>query len=209
MNQLINECIANIDVSALERLYQFNDWYDQKMQRLTAQKLTEQKLDYMPSPEDILEAEERRKLAVKLCRIIEDKVGTRDMYLLYQFYVERRNAIELSKEFNIDRCSVYRKIRRIKKRALRALEDYMAVAREILPVDEWSTNIKGSNFPMFQYEFEMYRPTTPYKYKGKVHLHTKCQVINYLKQAFGDSETKCPICFTRTGTNQCRCKTIN
>lgn len=209
MNQLINECIANGDVSALERLYQFHDWYDQKMQKSIAQKLAEQKLDYMASPEDILEAEERRKLAVKLCRIIEDRVGTRDMYLLYQFYVERKDAVSLSKEFDIDRCSVYRKIRRIKKRALRALEEYMVVAREILPVDEWSTNIKGPNFPMFQYEFEMYRPTTPYKYKGKVHLHTKCKVMDYLEQAFGDSDTKCPICFTRTGTNQCRCKAVN
>lgn len=191
-----------------ERTERFKEWEQDKRQRKLAQTLSEGMLNYEPPPDVILSAAERKKLIADMIRSLQEYFGDDCFEFLCRYHLSEETADDLAEAYGVSKRTVYRTARLNDAAAKKFLLDNFDGCLEAVyytPPGKSSSGIVG---PMFQFEYEQKRPYKTYKYKGK-RAKTKCMIPEYLGCAFGDTATKCSLCFNDWGGSTCKRKEKN
>lgn len=204
-----NNYFYDNDVKRDEGYQYFLDRSDDNKQNKLAKKLADNHPLYGESLEDMLDKKEKAQRIEEIMDYLRDKIGDEWYDVLYAKYGERKSGSDIARERGTTPQNVNKKIKRAKRKAFYFLNRDKRQELAELNVTLCQLPSYLCQVPTLPFEKEMTRVTTPYLYEGKTHWHTKCEVPEYLKNAFHDCDIKCPLCFDKFGTSTCRNKKIN
>lgn len=159
------------------------------------------------TPEEILVEKERQQEIIDLLLYIRATVGEEEFKILWLYVVEGLTQQQIA-----EKCHTYKQnISRILKRILEKVQkkcdkhpDFCVVIwREHLfsdPVKEAGSSKHKIDYP---HEFLQAVNAGGHWQQGKYISGKECRIPEYLAEAFGDSETKCPICMEENGDYHC------
>lgn len=194
--------MINQELKTIERQARFEEWKQDVKQRKIVKALATGFPDYVPSPEEQMEAAHTKKFIGSLVEFIKGKISEEDYSLLYNFFVMHIKVTKLAEELKVNKSTISRRIKKLCRDIANLIENEYEDTDDLFTSKDNVPSVFGSVAPMMPYEYEMNRIGTKYRYRGKDRWHTKCKIPEYLKDSFG-SKCRCPLCFDDYGCNNC------
>lgn len=187
---------------SINRYESFDDWR-QDVKQADIVKALSQPMGYAISPEEELIQKETRNDIIKFVWEIGKYIGVNNFKNIWFYYVAGQTASFMAQKQHVSEWVIYHRIRH----ALRAATQAAQIVKGKMEHDDSkypSNSNKIAIRPVFPFESQMHVPIGEYKYNGNHLVRHTCKVPDYLKECFGDKNTRCGLCINDYGKTSCK-----